>query len=90
MYCLRNHIKININAHDQRLEQTMHKEIDVLRSRHHGWLFSPCVLSRFSHVQLSATPLTSPPGSFVHGAFQAKLLEGVALPFSRGSLQPRD
>ena len=32
----------------------------------------------------------SPPGSSVHGILQAKMLEWVAMPFSRGSSQPRD
>ena len=32
----------------------------------------------------------SPPGSSVHGTLQAKILEWVAIPFSRGSSQPRD
>ena len=32
----------------------------------------------------------SPPGSSVHGIFQARILEWVALPFSGGSSQPRD
>ena len=31
-----------------------------------------------------------PPGSFVHGIFQARLLEWVAISFSRGYSQPRD
>ena len=30
------------------------------------------------------------PGSFVHGIFQARILEWVAIPFSRGSFWPRD
>ena len=30
------------------------------------------------------------PGSSVHGILQARLLEWVAIPFSRGSSQPRD
>ena len=29
-------------------------------------------------------------GSSVHGALQARMLEWVAIPFFRGSLQPRD
>ena len=33
---------------------------------------------------------SSPPGSSVHGIFQARVLEWVAVPFSRGSSQPRD
>ena len=32
----------------------------------------------------------SPPGSSVHGILQARILEWVAIPFSRGSFQPRD
>ena len=32
----------------------------------------------------------SPPGSSVHGALQARILEWVAMPSSRGSSQPRD
>ena len=32
----------------------------------------------------------SPPGSLVHGIFQARVLEWVAISFSRGSSQPRD
>ena len=30
------------------------------------------------------------PGSSVHGVFQARILEWVTIPFSRGSSQPRD
>ena len=32
----------------------------------------------------------SPPGSSVHGILQARILEWVAVSFSRGSSQPRD
>ena len=32
----------------------------------------------------------SPPGSSVHGVLQARILEWVAMPFSRGSFRPRD
>ena len=32
----------------------------------------------------------SPPGSSVHGILQARILEWVAIPFSRGFFQPRD
>ena len=31
-----------------------------------------------------------PPGSSVHGILQARMLEWVAISFSRGSSQPRD
>ena len=33
---------------------------------------------------------TDPPGSSVHGILQARIPEWVAIPFSRGSSQPRD
>ena len=32
----------------------------------------------------------SPPGSSVHGIFQARTLEWVAMPSSRGSSQPKN
>ena len=32
----------------------------------------------------------SPPGSSIHGIFQARILEWVAMPSSRGSFRPRD
>ena len=35
-------------------------------------------------------PHCSPPGSSVHGIFQARILEWVAISFSRGSSRPRD
>ena len=31
-----------------------------------------------------------PPGSSVHGILQARILEWVAIPFCKGSSQPRD
>ena len=42
-----------------------------------------CVLS---HIR----PFATPPGSSVHGISQARMLEWVAIPFSRGLSQPRD
>ena len=47
------------------------------------------VLSRFNHVWLFATPW-SLPGSSVHGIFQARILEWVAISFSRKSSWPSD
>ena len=49
-----------------------------------------CVLSHFSCVWLCNPMDRSPPGSSVHGISQARILEWVAMPFSRGSSQPRD
>ena len=43
-----------------------------------------------NHVQLFYNPMDcSPPGSSVHGIFQARILEWVAISFSRGSSQIR-
>ena len=44
-----------------------------------------------SHVQLFATPWTvAYPVSSIHGIFQARILEWVAISFSRRSSRPRD
>ena len=44
-----------------------------------------------SRVRLFVTPWTiAPTGSSVHGILQARILERVAIPFSRGSSRPRD
>ena len=48
------------------------------------------VLNRFSGVSLCDPMDYSPPGSSVHGILQARILEWVAMPSSRGSSQPRD
>ena len=44
-----------------------------------------------SCVQFFVTPMDCGlPGSSVHGILQARTLEWVAIPFSRGSSRPRD
>ena len=48
------------------------------------------LLTRFSRVQLSNPMDYSLPGSSVHGILQAKILEWAAMPFSKGSFQPRN
>ena len=52
---------------------------------------SLCILSCFSCVQLFVTLWTiARPGSSVHGILQARILEWVAMPSSRGSSWPRN
>ena len=51
---------------------------------------SVCVLITQSCTTLSKSKDCSPPGSSVHGILQARILEWVSMPFSRGSSQPRD
>ena len=51
--------------------------------------------TQFSSVALSCPTLCDPiecslPGPSVHGILQARILERVAMPFPRGSFQPRD
>ena len=59
-----------------------------------NWKFVPfdhaCVLSCFSNIQLCDPVDCSLPGSSVHGILQARMLEWVAMPSSRGSSWPRD
>ena len=49
-----------------------------------------CVLSHKSCPTLFDPMDCSPPGSSVHGIFQARILEWVAISFSRGFSSPRD
>ena len=49
-----------------------------------------CVLSHLSHVWFFATSWTSSPGFSVHGIFQARILEWVAISSCRESSWPRD
>ena len=49
-----------------------------------------CVLVSQSCPTLCHPMDYTPPGSSVHGVLQARILEWVAIPFSRGSLLPRD
>ena len=59
---------------------------------HHYWLSE--IKVKVSHSVVSdslwSPGLYSSPGSFVHGILQARILEWVACPFSRGSSLPRD
>ena len=49
-----------------------------------------CAKSLPSFLSLCGLMDWSPPGSFVHGIPQARILEWVAMPSSRGLSQPRD
>ena len=55
------------------------------RRRTHTW-----TLNLLSHVWLCSPMESSPPGSSVHGIFQPRMLEWVAISCSRGSSRPRD
>ena len=50
-----------------------------------------CVCESLQSCPTLCNPMDhSPPGSSVHGILQARILEWVAMPSSRGSSQPRD
>ena len=48
-------------------------------------LFSTACCAALSYVRLCDPVDCSPLGSSVHGIFQARIMEWVAMPFSRGS-----
>ena len=50
---------------------------------------SKCVVSHFSCIWLLDPVDSSLPGSSVHGILQARILEWVSVPSSRGSSQPK-
>ena len=52
-------------------------------------LLHACVLSCFSGIQLCDPVDHTLPGSSVHGVFPARILEWIAMPFSRASSWPR-
>ena len=59
----------------------------------HNYATSLCVWKCYllSHVWLFCDPMDrSLPGFSAHGVLQARIQEWVAVPFSRGSSQPRD
>ena len=57
----------------------------------YSWLAKVNHVCLFSRVQSFCDPMDcSPPGSSVHGIFQARILEYVAISSSRGSSQPTD
>ena len=62
----------------------------VLRCREHGQNCSNPQCSVLSGVGLCDPMDCSPPGSSVHGIFQPRIQEWIAIPLSRGSSQPRD
>ena len=48
------------------------------------------ILTHFKNLLFCDPRDCSPTGSSVHGIFQKRILEWVAIPFTRGSSQPRD
>ena len=76
------------------LERCIQKDSEAQEERALGLISNVChfvIVQSLSCVPLFATPWTvQPPGSSVHGIPQARILEGVAIHFSRGTPQPKD
>ena len=52
--------------------------------------YCACMLSHSSHTDCLQAHDCSPPGSSVHGIFQARVLKWVVMPSSWGSSRPMD
>ena len=79
--------------------RTVRKQIPVFKLPGLWYFVRTAPASEYSHLtsyNLQPCPTLcdpmdcSPPGSSVHGILQARILEGVAIPFSRESFQPWD
>ena len=85
-------------AHRPKHEMQNHNTPVAVQSLNPVWLCNPmnCSMPDFpvlSHSVMSSSLQSmdcSPPGSSVHGDSPGKITERVAIPFSRGSSQPRD
>ena len=79
----------NVYSHPYHIKSQTAQEINDISFIRYD--MHACMLSHFSCVWLFATPwsivLQAP---LVHGILQARILEWVAMPFSRGSSPPRD
>ena len=65
----------------QNINVNIYKEVNIVI-----WQICVCCAQSLSHVRLFVTP----PGSSVHGIFQARILGWVAISYSRGSAWPRN
>ena len=54
-----------------------------------SWVMYACLVAQ-SYLTLCHPMDYSPPGSFVHGILQGRILEWIAMPSFRGPFKPRD
>ena len=81
--------------HEVQGRNDIRTELPVRIAHHRFWLRSESLICCRCLVAQSCPTLcnptdSSPPGSSVHGISQARILEWVAMPFSRGSSWPRN
>ena len=67
-----------------------HKELDTTKGPQHAQYYMYCCLVSKSCPTLCDPMNSRLPGSSVYGISQARILEWVAISFSRGSSRPRD
>ena len=75
----------------------MYKVMEAIRELQVNWFeWTECIYTYICCLVPKSCPTVcdpmdcSPPGSSVHGISQARILEWIAISFSRGSSQPRD
>ena len=73
-----------------RLPRWMWSQLQRHGRRLSSFILLLCVLVAQSCLTLCNPMACSPPGFSVHGILQARILEWIAIPFSRGTSQPRD
>ena len=75
----------------RRFKETKEKESKLIKVRAVKGTGDPVRIGNYKFVVISCVRLfASPPGSSVHGIFQARILEWVAISFCRGSSWPKD
>ena len=62
----------------------------LLRFLHCGWILYHRATTQSAKSKSLSRTLCGPMDCTIHGILQARILEWVAFPFSRGSSQPRD
>ena len=82
-------LKCNISESCERTKPNLSQSLSTERFSITNTIKMHYYLAVISRVWLWDPMNCSPPGSSVHWIFQARLLEWVAIPFSRGSSWPR-
>ena len=81
----------NGNAKSDQTQKRKTKVLGIPSKRKKCFLKLWCVALVTQWCPTLCDPMDcNPPGSYVHEIFQARILEWVAISFSRGSSQPRD
>ena len=89
--CMGKHVCGKTRYHlDKTSQKLVQWVLNVTHFYFSSWTMLVWVLSPFSHVWLCDAVDSSSPSSSVQGTLQARILEWVPMPSSRGPSQPRD